>query len=293
MLHHPRARSSSLLATSTALCLALGAVFTVAVGCASTEKGGGNVEPSFVDDDASASPDGGFDQADSDAGNKTESPIGSPLCHVTKATCYPDGPIGSNGAARGGFACESDADAGDGASFACRVVPGSQATPGVGCEAAGEGGDGATCRTGTDCAAGFDCVGDPGRCRRYCCSGACDSSGGKSFCDITPQAGTLLPIPVCTPVRGCELLKDSCGMGESCAVVGDGVTSCTKIGTAQAGQSCDEEHCAENLSCLGNVGSRKCYKLCALAAPASCGAGLTCKAFGLVKDPTVGICAAK
>lgn len=273
----------------------LPAGFAVAVGCSAnlTSAEPGDLAP-VLDDDAAA-PDAGGQLGDGDAGKTTAPPFGSPLCHVTKATCFPDDTAPPPGALpRGGFLCGGEQDAGDAAVGACRVTGATQSTPAVQCQASGAGGDGADCKSGADCSAGFDCVGEPGRCRRYCCSGTCAASGnGKTFCDIVPQAESAIPIPACVPVRGCELLKDSCGMGETCAVVGDGVTSCVKVGTALAGQACDEEHCAGNLSCVGVLGSKKCFQLCSLSATSSCPAGQVCKAFSLIKDTNVGFCEAK
>ena len=141
---------------SLVLFLPLG--LAVAVGCNAslTNADPGELAPVF-DDDA-ATPDAGGPLGDGDAGKTTAPPFGSPLCHVTKATCFPDDTTPPPGAApRGGFLCAGDPDAGDAAVGACRVTGASQATPAVQCQAGGTGGDGADCKSGADCGAGFTC----------------------------------------------------------------------------------------------------------------------------------------
>lgn len=167
------------------------------------------------------------------------------------------------------------------------------------CEAADlRGVDGATCEKGSDCAPGFDCVeGDKGAvCRRYCCSGSCESqlsrNGGSTFCDIGKVA-SVDPhmIPVCMPIKACKLLRDAdCGDKETCAVVTDkGVTSCVPRGDAKVGDPCDDTHCDANLNCLGNPGDRHCYKLCRVDGN-DCGPMETCTTGSVFQDTTFGVC---
>jgi hypothetical protein len=199
---------------------------------------------------------------------------------------------------------------------ACRVTGTMQAS-----EPAGPGGDGAQCQKGTDCAAGFECVGygNTGQCRHYCCSGnsACPSTGNPSFCDVQHTAVGDLPVPVCMPVNSCNLVATTapgvtgaCPSTEACEVVKDkGVTSCVPIGDAQVGAPCEGDgetaasgtvsgdpfHCAAGLSCLGAVGERRCYVLCPLSDASSlvaaCPSGTTCTPTAQDFQTTlVGIC---
>jgi hypothetical protein len=70
----------------------------------------------------------------------------------------------------------------------------------------------------------------------------------------------------------------------------DGTTSCVAIGQAQLGASCDTDHCAAGLVCLGMVGSRVCWQLCSATDP-TCPGALKCHLGGpIVPDPNVGIC---
>ena len=158
--------------------------------------------------------------------------------------------------------------------------------------------DGTTCANSADCAPGFDCVeGEKGPiCRRYCCSGSCESqlsrNGGSTFCDIGKLASVdPYMIPVCMPLKACKLLAQSdCGDAETCAVVTEkGVTSCVPRGDAKVGDSCDESHCDANLNCLGNPGDRHCYKLCHVAAT-DCGPMETCTTGSVFQDTTFGVC---
>jgi hypothetical protein len=210
---------------------------------------------------------------------------GSPLCNASKShgTCYPDDVPES---------ASCGADAGDAASYACRVRVDSGTAQPI-CAAAGAGKDGDPCQKGSDCAAGLDCVGT-GQCRRYCCDNDCGiSSTRPQFCDIQPLADAAnMKVPVCIGVKSCELLvAGHCATGETCAVVKpDGTTSCVAVGAAKAGESCDREHCGAGLVCLGAPGKRSCYQLCHTD-KSECPVGLKCRAREpLFPDPAVGIC---
>jgi hypothetical protein len=171
------------------------------------------------------------------------------------------------------------------------------------CLAAGTGGDGEQCQKSTDCADSFECVGSPGQCRHYCCAGntSCDQASSvttsATFCDVQPTAVGGLNVPVCEPVTSCTLLltgtgNGSCPKGETCAVVkDDGTTSCVQIGTVGIGGDCDVYHCAAELTCLGPAGSRTCFQLCQVDAPAACPSGTTCMSSAqLFTNANVGIC---
>jgi hypothetical protein len=160
---------------------------------------------------------------------------------------------------------------------------------------AGLGLDGALCHDGNDCAPGYECVGDAGAatvCRHYCCAGnsACRVD---QFCDIQQTAGGLaMNVPVCMPVRQCDLLQPlACPANQTCAVVReDGSKSCVALGDAMTGQSCETEHCAAGLMCLGAT-ARTCYALCQVNLPGQCPAAQSCKGGPpLFLDPGVGVC---
>ncbi|MFO0674729.1 MAG: hypothetical protein U0235_34790 [Polyangiaceae bacterium] len=94
--------------------------------------------------------------------------------------------------------------------YACRVARRASAngTIGAQCVAAGAGRDGDACRASADCGPGFECVGSPGQCRRYCCATPC---GNERVCDkqiVTGNEG--LTVPVCMPIHPCKLLGKSC-----------------------------------------------------------------------------------
>jgi hypothetical protein len=161
------------------------------------------------------------------------------------------------------------------------------------CTVAGTGAEGAQCQVSTDCAATYECVETPGQCRHYCCDGnsACDGTYTPSFCDVQPVVSGKFNVPVCVPISHCSLFG-TCPTGETCAVVkDDGTTSCVDVGDAQAGDPCDETHCASGLTCLGNSGSRTCFKLCHVDTPSDCPSGTTCSGSAqLFTDPAYGIC---
>ncbi len=176
--------------------------------------------------------------------------------------------------------------------YACRVARRASAngTIGAQCVAAGAGKDGDACRASADCGPGFECVGSPGQCRRYCCATPC---GNERVCDkqiVTGNEG--LTVPVCMPIHPCKLLGKSCPNGETCGIADqiDGRTSCLAAGAAQAGESCEQENCAGDHTCLGEVGARLCYKLCSKS-HSDCPSGSKCKGTTpLFQDPDLGVC---
>jgi hypothetical protein len=304
------------------LCFAIAVAFIVAGasinGCSSIESTGtlpkGEADAQLNDNDAGATQDGA---AIPDAGaTKTQSPYtGSPLCHASSSTCFPDLP--SQGDAGGGtppnsydggpsVTCGGDVDGGaaDGgsiasdsatASMACRVRESGGMAGGPVCNAAGAGLDGSKCMTGADCAPGFDCVGD-GVCRQYCCASDCEgkSDGMKAFCDIVPLHEETTLVPACVPVMPCKLLDTtSCGPNKTCSIVrDDGTTSCIATGAAGPGDSCDATHCGAGLVCLGQAGARQCFQLCDMTNP-TCPDKTMCMSNALSHDSTVGICEAQ
>jgi hypothetical protein len=297
-----------------AVAVAVAAWATVSTGC----DGGSSAVAGAPDArglGAAYSPDasegGEPDASDALAPPPVNAYQGNPLCNASPETncCYPDAlhvcaPT----------ACEAPSDAGvaDGPGgfasqvlFGCRVapapLPASDAAnlPAVApaCVPAGLGLDGAPCRAGGDCAPGYECVGSDPTCRHYCCAGnsACQPD---QFCDIqrSAQAAAPMNVPVCMPVQQCALIKNTgCLPGQTCAVVReDGSKSCVAVGSANAGESCETEHCAAGLVCLGAPapGARTCYKLCEMkGVPGACAAPQTCKGgLPLFVDPGVGVC---
>jgi hypothetical protein len=95
------------------------------------------------------------------------------------------------------------------------------------------------------------------------------------------------------PMEHCILLQPCPLQKETCAVVrDDGRTSCVATGNAKAGQSCDTEHCAAGLVCLGSAGERTCFTLCSTRMPAlQCASTQKCQGgLPLFPDPDIGIC---
>jgi hypothetical protein len=221
---------------------------------------------------------------------------GSPLCNwsTSQSACNPDQPTTL-------AVCDPKAPAyGDASAVAarCYVRVTYQANAMVtdqGCGMPGTGGDGAACQTGADCAAGFECVG-AGICRHYCCDlSECEKMSKLTFCDVQTVNGTSSAadtrVPVCMPVQKCNLLLPGCGQGETCAPVRTDTTSCVAIGPAQEGASCERDHCAEGLACLGAPGNRICYQLCHTDSTTDCANGMHCKtSSALFTDPTIGVC---
>lgn len=164
----------------------------------------------------------------------------------------------------------------DRASSSCALArSGDAIAPECTLDETGEGADGAQCETSADCAPGFDCVvGEKVTvCRHYCCAGTCEGrpsqSGGATFCDVQRLVDVNTKAPVCMPLKACQLLATGkCAANESCAVVtADGETGCVTVVEQQVGDSCDADHCAADLTCLGQPGNRKCYKLCKVDVP--------------------------
>lgn len=227
---------------------------------------------------------------------------GSPLCHITSSTCDPDDD-GTKDVYPGASVPCAIAPAPDAGTVAdqraCRLSAASAAPTCVDANAANA--DGAKCETGADCAPGFDCIASSGGafCRRYCCTGSCETNrsqnGAETFCDVQKlQGSTTTKAPVCMPIKTCKLfLEGECAETETCSVVtDDGTTGCVANGSAKVDESCDQEHCSVGLTCLGQAGNRKCFKLCrSTKAGPSCSPNEICKTSTIFTDPTIGVCA--
>ncbi len=214
---------------------------------------------------------GGLDGSATDAG--AASPYkNNPLCFAkaSNTTCDPqedntakDG--GTDQVCRSLLAKDagSNADAGHDAvsSYACHV----QRTTDGGAAAVclPEGDSKEVCLAQSACFAGHECVGgDKGHCRRYCCKpNVCEPT---SFCDVQQIFQSDVMVPVCMPVRLCELLGPGSCPGQTCGIVDEakGLTSCLDVGPRGEGDECETDHCGKDLACLGTLGSRKCFKLC-------------------------------
>jgi hypothetical protein len=246
---------------------------------------------------------------------------GSPLCGIpaSGAVCDPDlggaldagpgcgsapGPSsdgGADGASDGGLEAGAPSDAGPaGSSLACRVLGEADGSVAPACAVAGSGDDGAACTRGADCAAGFECVGTPGKgvCRRYCCDNACaapatDAGGSPPFCDIEPVAASpTLAVPVCVQKPSCVPFTPCPDPTETCAVVdSQGTTACVAQGAQTVGEDCERAHCRAGLACWGVFPERTCAQLCDAVNP--CPGGQTCQSnysnFGS-EDTSLGIC---
>lgn len=231
------------------------------------------------------------------------SPGAFSLCHAAlgAGVCNPDDEHAAGCIATATPDAGADAQASAG-SPACRVTEQKSAAAPA-CVQAGRGGDGDACQSATDCGAGYECVGSPGRCRHYCCEEAACSpkaDGGlplpTRFCDVQTQlSAPKLHVPVCLPVQPCKLLGTVCATGQTCGIVdtSSGTTSCVDVGPAKVGESCNSTHCGANLACLGGPGARVCVQLCNPTSrnPGECPTGTTCKTpWAMLKNAGVGIC---
>jgi len=278
-----------------------GAGFFAAADASTDAQGGGasvSIPPAGVDaGDVIGSGTAPF--ADAGVASPT---VGSWLCNYSYDSdagahvCQPD--TSSQCPSVDAPGAPGDWDAGEDGGPACRVTVNGQK-----CDSAGPGGDGAQCLTSKDCAVSFECVGSPGQCRHYCCSGnsTCDQAAaaaqtaGPTFCDVQTTTDGAQSVPVCEPVTNCTPLltgsgAGTCADGYTCAVVkDDGTTSCVEIGTVGIGGDCSQLHCRAELTCLGDVGSRKCFELCQESAPA-CSQGSCMSSAQLFTNANVGIC---
>ncbi len=235
---------------------------------------------------------------------QTEQPQteGSPLCNASSwMGCYPDNT--NTGKASD---CNSSPDVRDDAGIpgydnsqsACHVQRASN-DAGVQpvCTASGSSTDGMACGGPTDCAPGYECIGD-GKCQPYCCKGTC--SQPDQFCDIQPTATDPgLKVPVCMPIQSCGLLDSvgaACPSTDTCAVVRSdtGATGCVAVGPKQAGDDCNTADCARGLTCLGAPAEKTCYILChTVERTTECASTpkQTCKGgIPLFPMPGIGIC---
>lgn len=235
----------------------------------------------------------------------TASVRGSPLCGVTdNDKCMPDDD-GTKAPSAGpcvellpeaGAAPDGDTSI----TTACRATKTKDAY-GSGCyEADRRGTEGVACERGEDCAPGFECIeGETGGvCKRYCClgPGSCathtSQNGGPTFCDIQKVvAQTPRDAPVCMPIKKCKLLvPGECSANETCAIVTEkGDSGCVSTGNAKAGEPCDEKHCGVDLTCIGNPGDRRCYRLCRVNGT-DCGPTQACMTGAVFQDTTFGVC---
>lgn len=247
--------------------------------------------------------DGAIDRSSTDAAPPSFASVGSPLCGFVEKRCFPDDGDGNLESRPAAATKCAGADAGAMEKTpGCRLTANDAGEPLPECFTDGseqsdpKGIDGTSCNSGADCAPGFDCIAGEkgGFCRRYCCSGSCTAhaaqSGGPTFCDVQRLYGTSQRAPVCMPIKECELLTpNECSADETCAIVNeDGDTACVAIGRAKAGEGCDAEHCAENLTCIGRPGNRQCYALCRTDEP-SCPDGEKCTTNTLFQ-PGYGFC---
>lgn len=244
--------------------------------------------------------------------------LGSPLCSLPAAgsVCDPDA-VNTETNATCDYQRAQSADAGlplgsgDAGTFGCHIERGDGGVAPV-CTVAGLGGEGSPCADSYSCASGYECVAaDNGRsvCRHYCCQNQCGgpdagaTAAAGAFCDIEPIApsGTI-EVPVCVTKAPCTLFH-AClksdgtpDLSETCTIVDKyGTTACVAKGPLHAGDSCEMEHCGENLACWGQFPDRKCAQLCDKSQVVSpCPSGQVCQGNGAnFKDSTIGVCAAQ
>lgn len=265
------------------LTLPLAIALPALAGCAALAPGVGDDRTVILYDDDGGAEGGQTIGPKSPDASDASNLRGNPLCHAgTYSTCFPDD-------TKSQFCAIVANDAA--VSWACHV-----SKSGPECLAAGTKGEGEACTAATDCASGFECVGTPARCRRYCCDSATCGAYGKTngkdyFCDIQALAtATSTMVPVCQPVMPCNLLGDNCAQGQTCALVdaNKGLTSCVSVGPAKVGESCTTQHCAAGLQCIGNPAT--CHQLCDPKNP-SCPMGQQCfLGWPVLQQQGVGVC---
>jgi hypothetical protein len=280
--------------------LVLGA--SLAVGCSDQTAASDSVAPGApLQEDGTSS--GSTPKPIADASSARGTPYhGNPLCLADEKTCMPDDDGYQHSLTNVECAVlapdAGDAQAADFKAKGCRIYGDKDTKVGPIClDAAPNGRDGESCTQGSDCAPGFDCVaGDRGStCRHYCCGGTCKgnlSNGSATFCDVQSLIDVPQKAPVCMPLKRCSKLLGTgeCATNESCTVVTEsGDTGCVPIGDKEVGQSCDLSHCAAKLTCLGQPGARKCFKLCKVNA-SDCPYGQTCVTSAAFQDGDFGIC---
>jgi hypothetical protein len=230
--------------------------------------------------------------ASADAGNPTNLK-GNPLCVTpTIGACSPqlDNSGQQKEAGTADDQCHTLLDQDGGETYACHVTKQANGTVAPTCTPAGS--STAECSTQATCKAGYECVGAQiGTCRRYCCDPtACDPS---SFCDVQSIVALDVRVPVCTPIQSCDLFGACRDASQQCGIVDQtkGTTSCLDIGPRTEGEECETDHCAKDLVCLGNLGSRKCFQLCDTKNASSCAIGMRCLTNSVTfKSADVGIC---
>jgi len=114
------------------------------------------------------------------------------------------------------------------------------------------------------------------------------------FCDIQALADIDAKVPVCMRIQACTLLRNGdCASGQSCMIVNDsGDTACVDTGPRREGASCEVDNCAQGLTCLGQVGSRECFRLCRVDGN-DCDITQVCATNTLFTTPSVGVCQAR
>ena len=191
----------------------------------------------------------------------------------------------------------------DAAGLACRVVSSDDAM----CVASGNHTDGEACMSGADCAPGYECVGDPGICRHYCCTeSSCSAFSAANkyspyyFCDVAVEKTSNVSVPVCMEQVSCDSFFETdaasgCPYGQACTIVeAYGMSSeqvliptCDTIGKAKAGESCETEQCEKGFACYGLIGDRTCQQLCDGTVNNPCQYPATCANIGIAG---AGIC---
>lgn len=249
-------------------------------------------------------PDAGSPAYDAGTGQASKF-TGSALCKVKGFRCDPDqtacyydvDETGTGGHSGSCLSGKLECTASPGVAVvpaACRV--GTDDEPSCASNFTVSGSEGVACRASSDCAIGYECVGEgtAATCKHYCCeSTTCDGlstgKGPQPFCDIETSIGGQL-VPVCAIEPGCTLLaSDSCNSSTdmTCTIVNAGTaqTACVTVGNAKAGEDCTTAKCGADLACIGGT----CRQLCNTSH--DCPSGDTCNyTSGFSSLGTVGLC---
>lgn len=180
------------------------------------------------------------------------------------------------------------------------------------CASAGNARWGATCTSANNCAPGYACLGDPGRCTLLCCGrdhARCEdpAQGGRAgaLCVgavIGTDARYCIETRVCDPVatsgNGCPSELPRCDI-----IAASGATACVAVNRAPGGDGapcCRSEACGPGFACIRDITQScrdaspdgLCRRLCSTAAgaPATCPTGQSCSLLFDGLPASVGAC---
>jgi hypothetical protein len=196
-----------------------------------------------------------------------------------------------------GGACDTSPQCGCASGQACVVVTASTGV--TGCVAAGSVGAAQAC-SGSDCSAGYDCVG--GACKKYCDTAADCSSGQDceqvTYTDSSGNSANIPGMKVCS--TGCNLVDPStvCGSGLTCYQVSQtsSATDCGTAGTGTGTNGCSSTNptgCAPGYLCVYDSSNNySCAHWCRVGSTGDCTTG-SCANLQtpvVINNVTYGIC---